>query len=289
MGTATVIRSTAASGLTDAPLLKRDPILAQDKLGEILFLADFAFPWSYVGTTPIANGALVRDVAGIGDGSFVVAGAGPTIAGGGVDFTAVNTAGCFLQAPAAVAAAIAANSQNFLQWGYFKMPSDANWWTSTSISGTFLNWCTSSNYTAQPDICAFEPKTNTGVKQLLVRFQTGTGVATSLNYSPIPTGMTGEICQIAAWRNATEIGASIRTPTGRTNKSGARVTDTEVISGLQAKAGALTGLGTLDAIELAALNDLRLYRLGLGSPKTGGRDILTVLEQDYLAQAGRFS
>jgi hypothetical protein len=218
-----------------------------------------------------------------------VTGTSPTLAGGGIDFSAVNTAGVYLATPGALATAINAQSQNFIQCMYALMPTDANWWSSTSGRKTLWNWAATDNFTSEADICSFEPKLNGSVQQLLVRFQTAIGTATSLNFSPVPAGVAGQICQIGAWRNDAGLGVSIRSPTGRNTETAARTTNAATITGLVAKVGCGPSWGTLSANDLSVLGDLRVYRAWAGALKTGGRAPLTVLEQDYLRNFAKFS
>lgn len=296
MAEITVIRSNRVSTTPNLPRLYRDSILSQDTAQEILYIGDMGFSWSYDQTSPIENGKPVRNLANANHGSFVVnaVGPAPTIANGGVSFSAVTSSSHYLQAPVSVTDAIQANNSNFFQVLYVKLPILEGWPSSGTNSAPILNWATTGTLSTEGDLGTIEIRTQGGTRQVMARWANAIGgTGTSVEFRNPFNPFVGAMCQLAMWR--TDLGCYCSSRVNDTRYptiSGARVVHAESVIGKRAKAGILPAWGSLGVSnKLAAANQIRIYRLILGTPKpnSGWNTVEEMLEADWTLHASRFS
>jgi hypothetical protein len=295
MAEITVIRSNKVSSTPGLPRLYRDSILSADDAGEILFIGDMGFSWSYDQTSPVPNNAVVKNTANTNNGSFIVneSGPAPVVGGGGIGFGSVTSSSHFLQAPVSVTEAIIANNNNMFQVAYFKLPLEANWPATSQNVTQLVNWCVGGlTQAGEADVCSFEMRVSGATKQLVAKWPNGIGL-TGTTVALAVAGVYGQVAQLAAWRNDAGCNASIRVGATRTTAvQGTRVVNSASIVGCRARAGILPCWGALGTqSRLQAANDLRLYRLVLGTPKPGSGwpSMTAFLDADWAAHASRFS
>ena len=275
----TLLRAGTGTAPTSAPRLVRDRLLEADETGAWRFLADFSFPWSYPGGSPVVSGGLVRDITGRADGELTVhaGGVAPTIAGGGLDFTATTRGVNGLLIPAAVMTEILAQDQNYLVMAYLKLPTP-------QLGNNFvLIGCP-----------MFQLRTGfpNSVNQVRFRRLDAGGTFNDLIFSPAPASAVGGVAQMAFWRDAGGTGFRIRTAAGTfsfTSGTASRGTNNaEVTSAAAITAGTPTGTaGGYTADELMA-RAMRIYRIGVAIP---GRlpSITAALDADWTRRPAAFS
>ncbi len=102
--------------------------------------------------------------------------------------------------------------QQFLICMYMTLPSSDDWPAAASAKAHFQGSNNSNSFAAVPDMAFIG--FGSAAKSLSFRRQTAVGAAASLVISPSGPGF-GQFTQIAFWRNETEIGARMKTPTGQ--------------------------------------------------------------------------
>jgi hypothetical protein len=272
MTTYTALRAATGTAPTSAPRVARDPLLFADEDGAWRFLADFAFGWSYPGTTPVAADAVVRDMAERANGAVRIASGGgaPIIAGGGLDFSTTTRGTNGLEIPASVLATIVANSQEYLVMSYWKLPTSGNVVSNRALISSPL----------------FQLRTliSGEVRQLQFRrLDTGTDF-NNLTFSPVAASALGGVSQVAFWRDATATGFRLRTSAGTfstvigTPSRGDNNAD--VTTGAVTLAGTPLWLTDYNAGELLGRN-MRLFRVGIAIPGDLPGTITAALDADY--------
>lgn len=286
---AIIIRASTGTASTDLPVLAKDALI-QRANGAMPWLVDLGWAGGYDGQTPVPSGKAVPNMVDGGDNSaFVVPGAGPVVAGGGVSFAPVDASGTYLSIPPSVAAAVAANSQRFLFCMWVRFPSEANWAAASAQQRTILNWTNTGAWNSNADLLAIRMVEVNGVKQLLANRQTAIGGSSQLAYSGVPSEFFDAVAQVSVWRTASEMVFSVRTQAGRQIVSGAAGADnSESISGLTGKIGMPAAWGASPAADPQTRN-FRLYRAFVEIPAISGRVPLQVLDQDWDQNFSRFS
>jgi len=278
------------------PLPTRDPLLSGVANSGVRFLADLAFPWCYPGGDPAtrpaagapSNGALVRDVAELANGSVALPAGSIGFAGGGLDMTNVqinsNTpAGIVI--PASVAADIATayggKVQRFLVATYVKLPLLADW-----TSGTF-SFLGDKTFNAGPSLIAIN---EAAAGALNLRRQNGAGTADNISITPAAADY-GSVAQVAAYRTDTGIGFRLRSAAGTVLQTAAVGADNNQAFGTNViNLGYSTafpgGLGGA-VMTVGALKGLRVYRAFIENLARSGRDPVAVLDADWARQQAR--
>lgn len=273
MTTYTALRAATGTAPTSAPRRARDPLLFTDEGGAWRFLADFAFGWSYVGTTPVPADALVRDMTERANGVVRTAATGvaPIIAGGGLDFSTTTRGTNGLEIPASVLATILANDQEYLMMSYWKLPISDNLGTTRPLITCPL----------------FELRTNivSTVRQVQFRRLDTAGGLNNLTFSPVDASALGALAQIAFWRDATATGFRIRTAAGTFSSPGGTASrgdnNTDVTAGAAITVGTASWtVGGFNANELLARN-MRLFRIGVAIPDLLPGTIAATLDADF--------
>lgn len=285
-----VVKGSTASNLTGLPLLKRDPMLRDDVNGGVRFAFDLAFGWSYAAGDPI-DGKIVRDTSEHADGKFVMAGGQlPVFSGGGVDLSPVTSRNVYLEIPASVSKSIWDNGQKFLGCFYFKMPSIADW--SAGADKHLITFATTSNtWQGSADLINISMVTLGGTKQLYFNRQTALNARDTLVFSsnPIIEAHLGQLCQVAVWRSATQMGLRLKSVGGGFNlTTGAVGADSTLDFSTQTgKLGIGPSWGApLVTAELAASN-FKIYRGFIEALTISGRDPITVLDADWTRTIAR--
>lgn len=228
-------------GVSSAPnlqKLRRDPLLTGDN-GGVLYISDIAFPWSYT-PGPAVNGKVIRDLAEKGDGSYLLA-SGQTVAqaGGGLDYSAITTNGCYEQVPASVLASLFAQ-QYFLVCGYFKFPAKADWKTGGGMNAWIQSSPSGDGFQATPDLVTIGPAD--GYSMRFYRQRTAT--EQDAVFPTVDDAMFGTVCQVAFWRNAAGQGARIKNAAATVLRTLAvNANNTQNFSSQTLKVGAAPGFG----------------------------------------------
>lgn len=256
---------------------RRDSLLYGDN-GGVLYLSDFAFPWSYAPGAP-TDGKVIRDVAERADGSYVLA-AGQTVthSGGGLDYSQCTAAGSYEQVPASVLASLY-NQQLFLVCGYFKLPTKADWRT-----GGFNSWLqtnlSANGFQSAPDLLTFGPGDG---YQIRFYRQRGTGQNDQDFMSPIvPDALFGTVCQVAYWRTPSGQGCRIKGAAGSNIQTQALgPINPQNFSTQAMRVGMVPGFWSnpLSGVDLNSRR-FRHYRTFVENLAISGRDPLTVLDAD---------
>lgn len=270
---------------TDKPFRKRDPLCKFDNDG-VRFLFDAAFRWCYAAGTALGN-KVVKDMAERQDSSLIVrATQSIPLTGNGLDFSGTTLPGNYVEVPAAVMADLQADQQ-FLICMYMTTPSSDDWPAAANAKALFQGSSNSNSFAAAPDMAFIG--FGAAAKSLSFRRQTAVGAASSLVISPSGPGF-GQFTQIAFWRNATEMGARMKTVGGQavaTAAPGANNTAdcSAALGGFGLPLGFWSYNG-FDATELAA-NNFRLHRGFIENLKRSGRDVYSVLDADWQRQIDR--
>lgn len=311
----TTLTSSSASSDTTKSILRRDPymmggsnsggVLPADNNG-VRFLFDLGLPWCFPGGSltgrpdPAAPnaGQAIYDMAEMANGSFALPGVGPSWNGNGFDFTPVTTTGCGVQAPASALADIfaaapagsseAGSAQHYLVWGWFKMPSAANWNATAGMNTIMSASDSGTGYNGSPDLVCIgmmgQAQSGGGIK-INARRQTALGTIAAEISVALGANDPGTIVQIGFWRNAAGVGLTLRSAAGR-------VTTTQVIGSDNAadpstkkftwgKPAPFSG-GSAGA----GFTGLRVYRGGIENLARSGRNPLTALDFEwYLVQS----
>jgi hypothetical protein len=281
-----VIQSTATVANAGLPLLKRDPLMRDDYNGGVCWAFDAAFGWCYGGTSPVPADAVFRDTSEHADARMrVFAGdTGPTIAGGGLDFSNVANGQTYLEIPASAAKTIYDNSQQFLFCIYSKLPTAPDWVT-TAGETAFVTFATTANHwQGSTDMLTISMSYNSATPQVWLRRQTGSGAADFQALSGNVGPMQGALAQLAFWRNGTELGASFRTAAGRVTATpkAAGANNTLDFSTRVGRIGIAPTSGAHSSTNnLLNARKLRHYRGWLEALQLSGRSPLTVLDADW--------
>lgn len=268
----TVFKTANTSALPGLQTLRRDPMLMSDN-GGVKFLFDIPFGYCWGGGNP-TNGALVRDVGDVGNGSFVSTGTGTVLAGGGFDFTAATNR-AYVEGPVGCLGSIWSGNQYFMAVGWYKMPTALSWFATAGNTAPIFQ-CAATGYTAGPELVTF---LQTNLPRIDYRRQTNGTVYQGWNTDP-NANIFGQVTQIAYWRNAAGVGIRMRSALGQ-------VLQTTVIgannvgdfSAMKPKWGVPPGF--------SATPNTRLYRGWIEDLQVSGRDPLTVLDADFAAQIVR--
>lgn len=268
-----VIKSKVTSSAPDLVKLRRDPILQGDN-GGVTFMFDLAFGYCWPGDDP-AGGAVIQDVAEVGDGAFVETGDGTVFAGGGFDFTAPITNRAYVEGPAGCLASIHSGPQHFLAVGWYKLPASGNWFATPGTTAPIFQ-CAATSYASGPELVAW---LQTKVPRLDIRRQTNGSTYQGGNLDP-NANVYGEVTQIAYWRNGAGVGARMRSSLGVINYTTVVGSDNVGdFSAMKPKWGVPPGF--------AASPNTRLYRGWIEDLAVSGRDPINVLDDDFARAIAR--
>ncbi|MFH1796257.1 MAG: hypothetical protein ABIF45_17345 [Pseudomonadota bacterium] len=216
------ISSQNAAGL-GRPFIARHRLVEYDFNRAVKWASSYADPHCYSGGSPVANGAVVRNLAEVfsernspvpaGD---MVIGAGQTVthSGGAIDFSAVSAHGSYERGPATPAAAIWANGQYFLSMTCLTLPTTADW-PEGPVVAPIQAWTAGNNgYAANLDIATTGMTKFAGSPGFAVLRQHGGAFATNSTYLLVPTAALGGFAQVATWCIPGELGMSLTTSLG---------------------------------------------------------------------------
>ncbi len=248
----------------DVPVVYQDLFL-RDFAGGVLSLFDTAYAGSYAGGSP-ANGAVVKDISGVtGDGVVNRIGAVsgtqlPTFAGGGFDFSGVDTVGGTVDMPSAIAEHIAGQTNGyFLLMGYVRFPSNADWAaTVTSTSQPIWSFATEANgWQSGAELAMLHMANPSGVgPRLSVQIANGASYQ-GITYVPTVRDF-GNVCQVAVYRTASGAYLRVQSPTFTTVMTAAAGAKTT-----KSFTGRKWHLGIGSAFwptQMTAMKNFRLYR-----------------------------
>lgn len=282
-----VIKLVGETTDTTLPVLKRDGLLVDDNDG-VRFLWDAGFPFSYAGGVPI-NGVAIGDVAEHGDGTFVL-GAGETVgfAGNGFDLSAMTSVVASVEAqvkgPASVWADIQAD-QEFLICSYMRLPIEADWNVAASLLPFFASSTgASSGYVTVPDPITMSFRAT--AKSFSFRRQTAINAMTELTMAA--AGHYGLFAQVAYWRTAAGIGASVKSSFGITSATAAVGADNAAdCSGCNPRFGSVYPFTAYSLAEHRASRKYKIHRGFIENLARSGRNPSDVLDADWIRTIAR--
>ena len=279
-----VFKTSAVSNRAGLETLKRDPLLSNDN-GGVRFVFDAGFPFSYAGGAP-ANGAVVKDVAEVADGAFVLA-SGQHVAfnGNGFDFSTLTATGPtdadnYVNGGAQGWSGIFA-SQEYLVCVYLRLPT-ADDWLATSIIPFFSSSDNGYTSEADPVLGCFS-----ALQRFEFRRQTAINVQSSITVTP-NADHYGQVCQVAFWRNASGIGARVKgAASTKLTTAVAGAMNTADFSACRPKFGCPPPFTTGATGGAMTTRNFRMYRGFLENLHLSGRDPVAVLDADYTRTAAR--
>lgn len=279
-----VFKTSSVSARPGLSTLKRDPLLSGDK-GGVRFVFDAGFSFSYPGGPP-SNGSIVRDVAEVADGEFVLAsGQSVGFKGNGFDFSTLTATGP-TDADNYVNGGVGSwngifPKQEFLVCVYMRLPTEADW-QAASIIPFFAS--SDIGYVSEPDpiLGCF-----TALKRFEFRRQTGLNAHSPVTVTP-NADHYGQVCQVAFWRNATGIGARVRGASStKLTTAAAGALNTADFSTCRPKFGSPPPFTSGATSGAVTTRNFRLYRGFLENLNLSGRDPVAVLDADYARTAAR--
>ena len=196
-----LLRTNVANTNPGAIKLRRDQVLQGDNNG-VRFLADFARPFSYVAGAP-TDGKAITDIAEKSPAGAVKIKAGQTvtIAGNGLDFSALTDKSSYAEIPAEATAGLFA-TQYYMVVLYVKLPIQSDWNTNAALAPFFSGATGSSGYATNPELVTIFQSNS---PQLVARRQTALNVVSATQMT-IPVADYGQFAQIAYYRNAGGMG-----------------------------------------------------------------------------------
>lgn len=271
----TIFKTANTSSLTGLPKVRRDvALLSTDIDNGMKFAFDLGWNWSWPTLAAPVNGAVVHDMAEVGDGSVDYTTTGVTYAGGGWDFTGIGGDYCALKAPACLGS-IWSGPQYFMVAAWVKLPSSANWNSTGTIKSLFA--ASVSQYNLGTDLLTLA-EVATG-KTINARRQTNGATTADLTVAP-DANQFGQVCQLAYWRNAAGTGLRLKSALGQKLATGAVGADNVGnFSALQPQWGA--------PVAFSPNDKGRLYRGWIEDLQVSGRNPLTVLDADFAATIAR--
>ncbi len=270
-----------------APAPVRDSLLRAANNG-VRFLFDLAFGYSYPGGPLIGrpapgnpvNGAVIYDVAGHANGTFVAPGTEVTYAGGGFDFSAVTARENELRGPSSALDGIITGDQEFAICSYLKLPALADWYTGSGIIPLFCTTSATAGYVSEADLVSIG-YINGGILRAS-RTTTALGAIESRNVT-LSSGMAGKVSQVLYWRDAVSTGIRVRNSAGTLVHQAASGAPASVSLGTRTPrwgvCRSLWDFGTKPS--LANANKFRLYRGWIEDLQLSGRNALEVADADY--------
>lgn len=263
-----------------APTLARDQLTVDDG-GGVAFLFDLATTYSWPGGNP-TNAAQIKDLSSHSrHGSAIVgASAGITYSGGGFDFSGTSDLLGSVEAPASVSAALRAGSEYWLIAFYIRLPSNGDWDSGGAIRPWFQ--AAAATYLSQPEICVIGAASSGQA----ISFRRATGAGTVSEYAVLTpaSGDKGALVQLAAWRNASGLGARLKSANGTVSGSAAAGSaNSQDFSAATPKWGMPgTFWGTSNNCR-----KIRIFRGWMENLGTSGRNPTTVLDADYTRTIAR--
>jgi hypothetical protein len=212
-----------------------------------------------------------------------------TYQGGGFDFTNYSGSASFrgIEIPTAALQAMVGTS-SWLFCAYLKLPTTANWNSTTSIYSMIT--LGDGAYNVAPNATYFLIAQQTS-NVLNTRFITNQTTPVSLNFTLDPTTEQGQVAQIAVWKIGTALFMRIKTAlngaSGRTtsNSSGTWTGQPLSLVGKTIKFGSAAGFNGGAGSRIG----LRYYRIAIEDLVASGRTPATVLDYDWSKASVRFS
>ncbi|MGR1582427.1 hypothetical protein ACSSNL_13295 [Thalassobius sp. S69A] len=271
MGNIALITVPGVSSAANLQKLTRDPVLKGAGNGA-LFGFDLSFDWSYDAETAPANAKTVRSIASAWDATDaeILAAAGEvqiragqtlTNAGGGLDFSAVTRDANVVRGPAGVLAPLQA-AQEFCVISWFKMPSQADWNSGSTIAPIFTT-SDANGYPAGPDLLTICQEDDPLIS---ARRQTnGAGTIEKLEIADL-TNFYGQVTQVMYARTASQSYFRLKSALGEVTVTGAAgALNTGDLTGLRPQWGVVEAFNNLlDGSSFAEHQDASNYRLYRG-------------------------
>jgi len=292
-----IITSQNAAGL-GRPFIARHRLVEYDFRRGIKWVSSYADPHCYLGGSPVANGAVVRNLAETfaernaprPAGEFVVT-AGQTIthAGGGIDFSTATAANSYERGPADAAAAIWANGQYFLSMTAMKLPTEADWPEAATIA-PIQAWTAGVNgYAANLDIATTGMLSYSGVPGMAIIRQHGSSFLTDSAGLLVPAGAFGAFGLVASWCVPGDMGVSLTTQVGGVVESAPKVPTANNgvnFSALRPLRGLPSNLWTARIAENA--HKWKLYSSFDDAIQLDGRSMRTLIAQQWAEEKAKW-
>lgn len=287
-----LIKSPNVSTAAGLQKFRLDPLLSGDN-GGVKFLFDFASRTGWPDQDAPVNGDAVKNIATtpglmtLGDGAMnITSGQTVAFAGGGVDFSGLTNDPVEVVGPVGSLQSIhdAANDY-FLMCCYMRLPSSADWNSTTTLAPFFC--CTSSqNGWTTPEADLLTVAMGGSSPNLTMRRQTAGATNVSVSINALES-FYGQVCQIAAWRNAAGAGLRVKSALGEQIATAAvGVNNSENFSGQLPRWGvpiSFNNLSTGQSLEAAhrATHKTRLYRGWIEDLSASGRNPVSVIDADW--------
>mgnify|MGYP006921314825 CR=1 FL=1 len=297
----TALKSPIAAP-TGASRPVRDGLLTGHN-GGVRFLFDLDFSWSYPGgalaTRPAqgapANDQVIYDIAERSNGRYrfntVFQAPRATYAGGGFDYTNITHAPFGVQGPADAWASIYSAANDYFLWcGYYRLPTEADFKPSGGFAMMFSNTPNTGFHITNVEPFQVAQITSSGKKIQFIRQTTGgSGGQVTLSLAT-STDYYANMCQLSFWRNASGVGARMKSATAEVSTSAAvGVNNSADFSTLRPTWGhAAEPNISFNSEDLAATN-YRSYRGWLEDLSVSGRDPLVVLNADWARVQARIA
>lgn len=211
----------------------------------------------------------------------------PTVTGGQITAIPLPSASGWTAAPTVV---ILPSPQYFLWCAYMVLPAAADWNTSSQNAGRMPMFCVAD--TTQADNLLIVYQTNTG-KLRFSRDLVSTSVSRIIDLTPA-ADQFGALCQVAYWRNGTEVGARIkRVAAGAADNVATQPTYEPAVDNFAARRprwgidGAYGYTGAAWNTARAASAKWKLARGWIEALNVTGRNVADVLDRDYALTLAR--
>lgn len=262
----------------------KDPVIPP---AGMKFLFDLASPLSWAVQGDPVTGNAVKDVAGGSDGAVAIT-SGQTVdwAGNGFDFTGNTADGQIVTAPAGALGSIwSATNDYFMVCFYAKLPIAEDWNTDSTLATMFCCTTHANGYLNEVDLLNISQQNGPNMR---FRRQTDGGT-TVVTTDVSPALHYGREAQVGFWRNASGIGARLKSSGGTTLATAAVGSNNS--GDFSAKVPRWGICESFNDLGLKAAHveaaKWRLYRGFLEDLSASGRDPVTVLDADYARTIAR--
>ena len=278
-----LVITTASPGT--GPINRPDDVLLDDQDGT-RWLFDLASPLSWEGTAPV-NTAVIKDVAGKGNGDIVVRStqAGKaTYSGGGWDFAPLTDDGVYVRAPASVMANLYDAYQEMGVLFYVKFPAQADW----APGSTFLPFFTAGDTAGDETYLTGVDPLSIGASSdgLKVNWAVDTSTRSVLAIAP-GADHWSQIVQVAAWRQGGVLNFQMRSAASKTKLSTPAATNCAGNFAAKLAKFGIPPQGWNSAFSTFSCRKMRLYRGLIENLHTSGRDFGQVADGDWTRTIGR--
>lgn len=287
-----LIKSPNVSTAAGLQKFRLDPVLAGDN-GGVKFLFDLPSSLGWPDQDAPLSGDVIKNIATtpgimeLGNGSMnIISGQAVAFTGGGFDFTGLTNHPAEVVGPAGALASIhSADNDYFLMCCYMRLPSSTDWNTTNTLAPFFC--CTSSqNGWTTPEADLLTVAMGGLSSNLTMRRQTAGATNVNVSITALDN-FYGQLCQIAAWRNAAGAGLRVKSALGEQMAIAAvGVNNSENFSGQLPRWGvpiSFNNLSTGQSLQAAhrATHKTRLYRGWIEDLSASGRNPLSVIDADW--------